>query len=167
MRRTIKREVFVGSESLGQGLKGYPYVSQVADVATFSGSGEPTLNKRLGRLIDVVRDISGLPVAVLTNSSLMHDKDVRADLAKADIVVAKLDAPNHHLFQEIDSPHPEINFHSMLKGAVVKLARVGDRSKLKCSFCPMFMWIVRFVRVSAITKRLWTSPIKVKISMRF
>ena len=78
----------------------------------FSGSGEPTLNKRLGRLIDVVRDISGLPVAVLTNSSLMHDKDVRDDLAKADIVIAKLDAPNHRLFQKIDGPHPEINFIS-------------------------------------------------------
>ena len=115
-RRIVEREAFVDSESLEQELMGYPYVSQVADVATFSGSGEPTLNKRLGGMIDIVRDISGLPVVVLTNSSLMHDKEVRNDLAKADIVVAKLDAPNHRLFQEIDDPHPEIDFHSMLKG---------------------------------------------------
>jgi len=117
-RRILERKIFVDSKSLEQELIKYPYVSQVADVATFSGSGEPTLNKRLGRMIDVVRNISKLPVAILTNSSLMHDRDVRDDLAKADIVVAKLDAPNQRLFQEINDPHPEIDFHSMLEGMI-------------------------------------------------
>lgn len=115
-RKTIERKVFVNLERLEQELAGYAYVSQVANVATFSGSGEPSLSKRLGRMIEVVRDISGLPVAILTNSSLMHDRNVRNDLGKADIVVAKLDAPSRRLFQEINDPHPEIGFDSMLEG---------------------------------------------------
>ena len=115
-RKIVEREVFVDPERLEQELMAYPYVSQVADVATFSGSGEPSLNKRLGRMIEVVRGISRLPVAVLTNSSLMYDRSVRNDLSKADIVVAKLDAPNRRLFHEINDPHPEIDFDSMLEG---------------------------------------------------
>jgi len=117
-RKIIERKIFVDPKRLEQELVGYPYVSQVADVATFSGSGEPSLNKRLGRMIEVVRSISKLPVAILTNSSLMHDRNVRNELGKADIVVAKLDAPNHRLFQEINDPHPEIDFHSMLEGMI-------------------------------------------------
>ena len=59
-----------------------------ADYVTFSGTGEPTLASNLGRAIEVVRSIVQLPVAVLTNSSLMSSGDVRCELAKADVVVA-------------------------------------------------------------------------------
>ena len=117
-RRILERKTFVDPKSLKQELMIYPYISQVADVATFSGSGEPTLNKRLGKMIDVARKITKLPIVVLTNSSLMHDRAVRDDLAKADIVVAKLDASNHRLFQEINNPHPDHDFHSMLEGII-------------------------------------------------
>ncbi|UCG44764.1 MAG: radical SAM protein [Candidatus Bathyarchaeota archaeon] len=115
-RRIAEREAFADPKTLKEELSRYPYISQVANIATFSGSGEPTLNQRLGQLIEVVRDCTELPVAVLTNSSLMDKQEVRKELAQADIVVAKLDAPNERLFQEIDQPHPDINFHFMLDG---------------------------------------------------
>lgn len=117
-RKIIERKVFVDPKEVEQELRGYPYVSQVADVATFSGSGEPSLNKQLGRIIDVVRNVTKLPVAILTNSSFMHDRNLRNDLRKADIVVAKLDAPNYRLFQLINDPHPKIDFDSMLEGMI-------------------------------------------------
>jgi len=66
--------------------------------------GEPTLASNLGEAIRLARAILGLPVAVLTNSSLIAREDVRRDLACADIVVAKLDAPNEQLFRRINRP---------------------------------------------------------------
>lgn len=74
------------------------------DFVVFSGMGEPTLASNLGDAIDLVKASLGLPVAVLTNSSLVPKEDVRRDLCKADVVVAKLDAPNDELFQQINRP---------------------------------------------------------------
>jgi wyosine [tRNA(Phe)-imidazoG37] synthetase (radical SAM superfamily) len=71
-----------------------------ADYATFSGVGEPTLAINLGEAIEIAKSVLGLPVAVLTNSSLMPREDVRSELARADVVVAKLDVPNEELFKK-------------------------------------------------------------------
>jgi wyosine [tRNA(Phe)-imidazoG37] synthetase (radical SAM superfamily) len=75
-----------------------------ADYATFSGVGEPTLASNLGEAIRLVKSALKLPVAVLTNSSLIPREDVRSELALADVVVAKLDAPNEELFRRINRP---------------------------------------------------------------
>jgi len=75
-----------------------------ADYVAFTGIGEPTLASNLGQVMDLARSMLGLPVAVLTNSSLMPRDDVKRDLEKADIVVAKLDAPNEELYQAINRP---------------------------------------------------------------
>jgi len=74
------------------------------DYATFSGVAEPTLASNLGQAIELVRSILGVPVAVLTNSSLMPREDVRHELGRADVVVAKVDAPNEELFRQINRP---------------------------------------------------------------
>jgi wyosine [tRNA(Phe)-imidazoG37] synthetase (radical SAM superfamily) len=75
-----------------------------ADYVTFSGTGEPTLASNLGQAIEIAKSTLSLPVAVLTNSSLMPREDVRHDLANADIVVAKLDVHNQELFRQINRP---------------------------------------------------------------
>lgn len=85
------------------------------DVITFSGTGEPTLNTRLGDMIVFAKKF-GFPVVVLTNASLIHLKEVRDALSNADVVSVKLDAPNESLFQEINRPAPGIHFDSILGG---------------------------------------------------
>ncbi|MFC1912002.1 radical SAM protein [Chloroflexota bacterium] len=87
-----------------------------ADYATFSGVGEPTLASNLGQAIEIVKSILGLPVAVLTNSSLMPREDVRQELAKADLVVAKLDASNEVLFHAINRPAIEYPLEAIFQG---------------------------------------------------
>jgi len=63
------------------------------DIVTFSGNGEPTLNLDLGVIAQRVRArIGKLPMAILTNSSLLHRRDVRRSVSTFDMVVAKLDA---------------------------------------------------------------------------
>jgi wyosine [tRNA(Phe)-imidazoG37] synthetase (radical SAM superfamily) len=99
------RPWFVGMSALQALLESYVNEAECeADFVAFTGRGEPTLAGNLGEAIDLTRTLLGLPVAVLTNSSLMPRDDVKGDLAKADMVVAKLDAPDEELFRAINRP---------------------------------------------------------------
>jgi len=57
------------------------------DYITLSGSGEPTLYSRLDDLIDRIRSMTDVPVAVLTNGSLLWQKEVRRQLMDAHLVI--------------------------------------------------------------------------------
>jgi len=115
MEKKVERKVFIPTKQVAQALE--KAIKKVEpDVVSFSGTGEPTLAQNLGELIDIARDISGLPIAVLTNSSLKTRRDVRKDLAKADIVKGKLDAPNEELFRQINRSHEGILFGDIVKG---------------------------------------------------
>jgi wyosine [tRNA(Phe)-imidazoG37] synthetase (radical SAM superfamily) len=75
------------------------------DIVTFSGVGEPTLNPKLGEIADEVKiKIGGLPMAILTNSSLFYRDDVRRNLSKFRMVVAKLDAGDDETFRLVNRP---------------------------------------------------------------
>jgi len=93
------------------------------DYLTFSGSGEPTLHARIGELIRDLKQRSSIPVAVLTNGSLLWQKEVQDDLMAADLVIPSLDAPDAHLFQRVNRPHPDLDFEQVVDG----MARFGER----------------------------------------
>jgi len=116
-RRLIQRAEFVPLAAVRRELEGVRGVG--ADYVTFSGIGEPTLAGNLGEAIRAARDILGLPVAVLTNSSLMAKEGVRRDLACADIVVASLDAPNEQLFRRINRPVAGLRLEDIVRGIVL------------------------------------------------
>ena len=85
------------------------------DYITFSGRGEPTLAKNLGQIIEGIRKIRREKIAVITNASLLGQKEVRRDLAAADVVLAKLDAYDEKSFREINRPGA-VHFKSILQG---------------------------------------------------
>jgi len=95
-------------ETLAEGLE--------ADFITIAGSGEPTLNSRLGELINGIKKITDIPVAVLTNGTLLYKKDVRTDCAKADVVMPSLDAGNEQTFQKVNRPHKDISIEDLISG---------------------------------------------------
>ncbi|MFP3898492.1 MAG: radical SAM protein [Dehalococcoidia bacterium] len=113
-RFAIEPEQFTSLEELRNEMRALGRVE--ADYATFSGMGEPTLSIDLGEAIDLARSVLALPVAVLTNASLMSRQDVRQRLARADMVAAKLDIPNEELFSLINRPAPGLGFRNMLDG---------------------------------------------------
>lgn len=76
------------------------------DWVTFVGSGEPTLHSRIGWLIGQVKRMTGLPVAVITNGSLLYLPEVRQELAAADAVMPSLDAGEEKLYRHINQPTP-------------------------------------------------------------
>lgn len=87
-----------------------------ADYITISGSGEPTLHADLGQLIDEIHRITTIPVAIITNGSLLWRKDVQNDCSKADVVMPSLDAGDAETFEKINQPHPDIHFDQFIDG---------------------------------------------------
>jgi wyosine [tRNA(Phe)-imidazoG37] synthetase (radical SAM superfamily) len=88
------------------------------DWITLSGSGEPTLYSRLDELIDRIHSATDIPVAVLTNGSLLWQPEVRKQLMKAELVIPSLDAGSQAVFEAINRPAPEITFEKMLEGLI-------------------------------------------------
>ena len=86
------------------------------DVITLAGSGEPTLNQGLGRIIREIKTMSQIPVAVLTNGALLYLPEVRRELAAADLVLPSLDAGRAETYAAINRPLPELSFDSLLDG---------------------------------------------------
>lgn len=114
--KTIERKSYVSLESVIPELKDALKQSQKIDYITLSGSGEPTLNLDLGRIITAIKQITDIPVAVLTNGTLLHLESVRDELMAADLVVPSLDAVSQEIFCEINKPHPHINVSQMISG---------------------------------------------------
>jgi wyosine [tRNA(Phe)-imidazoG37] synthetase (radical SAM superfamily) len=115
----VERKEFVTLPRLVEELEQVKGVA--ADYITFSGVGEPTLAVNLGEAITLARSVLGLPVAVLTNSSLMTEEDVRHDLSLADVVVAKIDAPDEETFRQVNRPFVKCCFQEIIRA--IKLFR--------------------------------------------
>lgn len=133
--KTVDRRTFVPAKTVERAL-GEALKSVKADVITFSGTGEPTLAKNLGELIEVAKESSDLPVAVLTNSSLQFRKDARKELAKADIVKGKLDAQNDELLKRINRPHEKISFSEIIAGLKKFRKEFTGRFAIEVMFVP-------------------------------
>jgi wyosine [tRNA(Phe)-imidazoG37] synthetase (radical SAM superfamily) len=114
--KTVERREWVPLDDVIEELRGA--LTSRPDYITLSGSGEPTLYSRLDELIERIHTLTDVPVAVLTNGSLLWDPEVRAQIAAADLVVPSLDAGDESLFQAVNRPHPYISFAQMLAGLV-------------------------------------------------
>jgi wyosine [tRNA(Phe)-imidazoG37] synthetase (radical SAM superfamily) len=86
------------------------------DVITLAGSGDPSLYRSLGRLIDGLHELGDIPVVFLTNGALLFKKEVALDALRADILAPSLDAGDQETFQKINRPHRSIGFSEMLRG---------------------------------------------------
>jgi len=85
------------------------------DYITFVADGEPTLDINLGKEISLLKQI-GIPIAVITNSSLIWQNDTKEDLLEADLVSFKIDAVNEKLWKRINRPHKDLKLNTMLGG---------------------------------------------------
>jgi len=88
---------------------------EAVDYLTFVPDGEPTLDSQLGEAIDGLRDL-GLPIAVISNATLIGREDVRAMLNRADWVSLKVDSVDAEIWQQINRPHPDLRLADILDG---------------------------------------------------
>ena len=85
------------------------------DYISFVPDGEPTLDINLGKEIDLLKPL-GIKIAVITNSSLLWDEDVRKDLMIADWVSIKIDTIDEKIWRKIDRPNGKLDFQKILSG---------------------------------------------------
>jgi len=114
--KTIERKAWVPLEAVVAQLQ--ERLPSKPDYITLSGSGEPTLNSQVGEMIARIKTLTDIPVAVLTNGSLMWLQEVRRQLLGADLVIPSLDAGEEAVFQTVNRPHERIAFGKMLDGLV-------------------------------------------------
>jgi wyosine [tRNA(Phe)-imidazoG37] synthetase (radical SAM superfamily) len=85
---------------------------------SLSGSGEPTLHSKIDSVIEAMKTLTSIPVAVITNGSLLYEEKVRESLLQADIVLPSLDAASAEIFAKINRPHPGISVERVIEGMV-------------------------------------------------
>ncbi len=87
------------------------------DYLTFVPDGEPTLDINLGEEVSLLKQIK-IPIAVLTNASLLWRRDVKEDLLEADFVSLKVDVVSEDLWRSINRPHKSLELNIILEGVV-------------------------------------------------
>jgi wyosine [tRNA(Phe)-imidazoG37] synthetase (radical SAM superfamily) len=115
--KTTSRKEYVPTSEVIEELRDWIAHDGHADYITLSGSGEPTLHTSIGDVIDFAKSATAVPVALLTNGSMLTDKEVRQAAARADVVKVSLSAWDQFSFEHINRPHPDITLKSILEGA--------------------------------------------------
>jgi wyosine [tRNA(Phe)-imidazoG37] synthetase (radical SAM superfamily) len=105
------------------------------DHISISGSGEPTLHSRIRLVIEGIKEMTLIPVAVLTNGSLLYEEEVRKDLIGADIVLPSLDAASSETFLRINRPYKGLLVEKVIEGMVEFRKSYKGQIWLEILFC--------------------------------
>lgn len=116
--KTVERKNYVAVEDVLMELERKLSISPHPDYISFAGSGEPTLSKNIGDLINMIKGLTQIPIAVLTNGSMLWSPEVQDALMDANIVLPSLDAGDEKMFCRVNRPHPSISFEKMLNGMI-------------------------------------------------
>ena len=114
--KSIERKPYIPAGPIIDELKEALNKGLETDYITIAGSGEPTLNSQLGEIIERIKKTTEIPIAIVTNGTLLYRADVRADCAKADVVLPSLDAGDEQTFKKINRPHGDISIERLISG---------------------------------------------------
>ena len=116
---TTDRKEYSKADKVKKELSDYFNTNPDPDYITFSGYGEPTLNVGIGEILKFIKqNRPGIPVAVLTNGTMLSDKKVREELKDADVVLPSLDSATEDGFKKINRPQADISLDSYIKGLI-------------------------------------------------
>jgi len=115
-RQTLKRREYYTQEIIRELQDYLRGPAAELDFITLAGSGEPTLNLGIGKIIAAVKEITDTPVAILTNGALLHLAEVRRDLANADAILPSLDSAIETTWRAMDRPLAEMSLAQTIEG---------------------------------------------------
>ncbi|MDD5729935.1 MAG: radical SAM protein [Candidatus Omnitrophica bacterium] len=120
--RTSERKEYVNIEEISAELKSWfqnnPQEAKNLGFVTISGSGEPLLNIKIGQLISEIKKTTAVPVAIITNASLLGEQKARCDILLADLIIPSLDAATAEVFEDIDRPQAGIKIEGVIDGLI-------------------------------------------------
>ena len=116
---TSERKEYVPFDELTKELTHFFENNPDPEYITFSGSGEPTLNSRIGDVVDFIKsNYPKIPLALLTNGTLLNSEKVRKEILNIDLVIPSLDAASEISFQKINRPDNKLNTTQYIQGLV-------------------------------------------------
>lgn len=126
---TICRQEFFPVNEVISELDDFLNVNPNLDYITFSGSGEPTLYSKIGEIIGFLKtNYPQYKIALITNSSLLYDINVRKEISQIDVILPSLDAVSDEIFRKINNPHPKIDIQQIIDG--LNVFRKESKSKM-------------------------------------
>lgn len=119
LKMEIERRKFYSPEKIYEDVRKKVMEAEEKDVRidylTFVPDGEPTLDINIGEEIEMLKELK-IPLAMLTNSSLIWREDVREELLALDFISFKIDAVSENLWRKIDRPHKKLKLEKTLEG---------------------------------------------------
>jgi len=130
IRINVERKSFYDPERIFKNVKKKVEEAKVRgeaiDYLTFVPDGEPTLDSNLGVEMELLKEMR-IPIAILTNASLIWRADVREDLLKADLVSVKVDAVSVDQWRKINKPHKSLRIDEILDGIIEFSKKFGGK----------------------------------------
>ena len=100
-------------------LKDFLKTNPKIDHITFSGAGEPTLYRDLPVIISFIRsDYPQYKLAMITNSILMAQAEIRQELLSFDVILPSLDAATSAVFHKINRPVAKVDYQEVINGLI-------------------------------------------------
>jgi wyosine [tRNA(Phe)-imidazoG37] synthetase (radical SAM superfamily) len=132
--KTMARRFFVSTAQVLADLEQSAW--QSSDIITLSGSGEPTLALNCGEVIEAIKGLTGKPVMVLTNGTLLHLPEVRKELAQADQVAVKLDAADEAGLKQVNRPVAGVTLENIVAGIAAFRKEYHGKLSVQMMFMP-------------------------------
>jgi wyosine [tRNA(Phe)-imidazoG37] synthetase (radical SAM superfamily) len=116
---TVERKEYIPFKEVAAELHDYLQGEPHLDYITFSGAGEPLLNSKIGAITDLIKnDYPQYKIALITNSSLLADPEVRAEIRQIDLILPSLDAVSQEIFDKINRPHESLSTSDIIDGLI-------------------------------------------------
>ncbi len=135
-QKTLLRKEYIPKEEVLKEVRTFlKEEAPLIDHLSLSGSGEPTLHSKIGFIIEEIKTFTSIPVAVITNGSLLYEEEVRKDLLQADVVLPSLDAVSPEVFEKINRPPQGFSIKKVIDG-LIKFRKVfKGKIWLEILFC--------------------------------
>jgi wyosine [tRNA(Phe)-imidazoG37] synthetase (radical SAM superfamily) len=134
--KSVKRDIYIPVEPIIREIEDFLGQMNVpVDYITFSGSGEPTLHSQIGLIIGQIKEMTSIPVAVITNGSLLFMDEVKRDLGQADLVVPSLDAVSKTVYETINRPEESLEINRVIQGIVEFRAQFRGQVWIEILYC--------------------------------
>ena len=167
IEKSIERKAYVLVEPIIVELKKALDQDLKTDYITIAGSGEPTLNSQLGEIVVKIKEITDIPVAIVTNGTLLYRPDVREDCAKADVVLPSLDAGDEQTFQKINRPHRDINIEMLISGLCTFRKEFSGQLWLEVFFVDAFNTdIEQIAKIRAVIEQIKPDKVQLNTAVR-
>lgn len=115
-KHSTERKEYVNADEVITEVKAVLATGMHLDYITFSGAGEPTLNKELGKIISEIKELTQTKVAVITNGTLLSNKEVQDDLMNADVIMPSLDSATEEGFVKLNKPAKGLKIEKIIDG---------------------------------------------------